>query len=1015
MKLLKLVFSAFGPYLGKETLDFADLQGRSFFLIHGPTGAGKTTILDTICFALYGDASGENREAKMLRSDNADIEQMTEVEFTFSLGQALYKVWRAPEQQRPKKRGEGTTLSTADALLYKINGSEEKLLVQGYTNVTLQIEKLLGFKSNQFRQVVLLPQGEFRRLLLANSVERQEIMQTLFKTELYRQIEEHLKEKAKDIAAAKKVLDDEQDFILRELEVNSLVCLEERIASKKTMLEQTVKRVENLRILQQKAQAADAAGRLSESKFEAAAKAALEKAEQETKIPVVEDYRKKYQAAQQAASLEDLEVQVQSLLVNVKTDQVKLTQTRDNIDSLGKQLQVAEENFRNVQKQEPKRQAVDAQVIQLVAFAEKLTGVAKARQVAKQKEAAVEQALVLQREGEKKILLLAEKQQKAQALVLPLTQQTAKIEGYQGELVRLGNLQIKLNEAEKIDGELLAILEKKQQEHIKLTQVNELYEKQQLQVIRLQHLFAIGQAAILAQGLKEKQPCPVCGSLSHPHAASSTDILPTESEVQEAQQQLAELDKKRQQQQLDLSKAETKYATSVNRKNDSEFALGEKPPSIDEVRKQIKLYESYLNSAKQAGTELMKVEKALEKLQLEETSISEQQSEWSLHCKQIDNEYQAATAVAKEREEALPELYRDSTVLLEAQRDAIHKQKELKNAFEKADQEVQRVRSEYAVAAATLEIVQKNLLQEQERLAQTEQKFAMRSRAAGFSSQEEYLTAKWTEKQRQEVKERIRVFDDKLVAAEDADQKARAAVAMLERPDLTVLEQELQKTAQAYNEAYALWQQAKEQIKQSQNKAKRLQILEVKSASIQEEYGVIGTLAAVAGGNNVHGMTFQRFVLKSLLEDVIDASNMRLKIMSRGQYTLQSTPERTRKNAAGGLEIEIFDQYTGYARSVATLSGGETFLASLSLALGLADVVQSYAGGIHLDTILVDEGFGTLDPEALDMAIKALIDLQKGGRLVGIISHVPELKERIDARLEVTKGKQGSRAAFHVG
>jgi len=130
---------------------------------------------------------------------------------------------------------------------------------------------------------------------------------------------------------------------------------------------------------------------------------------------------------------------------------------------------------------------------------------------------------------------------------------------------------------------------------------------------------------------------------------------------------------------------------------------------------------------------------------------------------------------------------------------------------------------------------------------------------------------------------------------------------------------------------------------------------------------------------------------------------------------LQSTPERTRKNAAGGLEIEIFDQYTGYARSVATLSGGETFLASLSLALGLADVVQSYAGGIHLDTILVDEGFGTLDPEALDMAIKALIDLQKGGRLVGIISHVPELKERIDARLEVTKGKQGSRAAFHVG
>ncbi|WP_019554222.1 AAA family ATPase [Propionispira raffinosivorans] len=1015
MKLLKLVFSAFGPYLGKETLNFADLQGRSFFLIHGPTGAGKTTILDTICFALYGDASGENREAKMLRSDNADIEQMTEVEFTFSLGQDLYKVWRAPEQQRPKKRGEGTTLSTADALLYKINGSEEKLLVQGYTNVTLQIEKLLGFKSNQFRQVVLLPQGEFRRLLLANSAERQEIMQTLFKTELYRQIEEHLKEKAKDIAAAKKVLDDEQNFILRELEVDSLVCLEASIASKKITLEQTGVKVEALKALQQKAQGEDVDGRLTESKFQAAAKAALEKAEQKTKIPVVEDYRKKYQAAQQAVSLEDLEVQVQSLLVNVKTDEGKLRQTSERVDYLKKQLQVAEENFRKGQEDEPKRLVMDAQVLKLTAFAEQLTGLANARQAAKQKEASLTQALALQTDGEKKILLLAEKRQKAQALVLPLTQEKAKIEGYQGELVRLKNLQIKLNEGEKIDSELIVMLAKQQQEDLKMQQVSELYEKQQLQVMRLQHLFAIGQAAILARGLKEKQPCPVCGSLSHPNVASSTEILPTENEVKEAQHQLAELDKKRQQQHIDLSKIETQYATAMNRKNDSKFVLGENPPAIGEVIKQIKLYESYLQSAKQAGTELTEVENLLEKLQFEEISIGEQQAEYSLHYKQTDNEYQAAVAVTKEREESLPEIYRDSTVLLEAQRDAIRKQKDLKYAFEKADQEVQRFRSEYAVATATLEMVQKNLLQEQDRLAQTEQKFTMRRQNAGFSSQEEYLTAKWTEKKRQEVKEKIRIFDDKLAAVEDADQKAQAAIVMLTRPDLTALEQELQKTAQDYNEAYALWQREKEQIKQSQNKAKRLQTLEARSASIQEEYGVIGTLAAVAGGNNIHGMTFQRFVLKSLLEDVIDASNMRLKIMSRGQYTLQSTPERTRKNAAGGLEIEIFDQYTGYARSVATLSGGETFLASLSLALGLADVVQSYAGGIHLDTILVDEGFGTLDPEALDMAIKALIDLQKGGRLVGIISHVPELKERIDARLEVTKGKQGSQAAFHVG
>ena len=181
MRPLKLIFSAFGPYEKETTLDFAELCGRSFFLIHGATGAGKTTILDAICFALYGDASGEKREAKMLRSDRAKPEEATQVEFTFSLGEDIYRVWRSPEQLRAKKRGMGTTLSPAEAILYKVlvDGTE-KLLAQGYANVTVCIESLLGFKSSQFRQVVLLPQGEFRRLLMANSAERQEIMEVLF-------------------------------------------------------------------------------------------------------------------------------------------------------------------------------------------------------------------------------------------------------------------------------------------------------------------------------------------------------------------------------------------------------------------------------------------------------------------------------------------------------------------------------------------------------------------------------------------------------------------------------------------------------------------------------------------------------------------------------------------------------------------------------------------------------------------------------------------------------------------
>jgi exonuclease SbcC len=246
-------------------------------------------------------------------------------------------------------------------------------------------------------------------------------------------------------------------------------------------------------------------------------------------------------------------------------------------------------------------------------------------------------------------------------------------------------------------------------------------------------------------------------------------------------------------------------------------------------------------------------------------------------------------------------------------------------------------------------------------------------------------------------------------------QRAKEATTDLIMPEMIKIEQALAEVTEKHNQVLAQQVKLSNGLIKQEADHKKIQKLGAQLDKLAEVYGIIGRLAETANGKNEYGLTFQRFVLGSLLEDVADAANMRLKMMSRGRYLLQRTMDRARKNAAGGLELEVLDNYTGIARGVGTLSGGETFLASLSLALGLADVVQGYAGGIHLDTILVDEGFGTLDPEALDMAIKALVDLQKGGRLVGIISHVPELKERIDARLEVSTGKHGSTAQFKVG
>jgi len=290
--------------------------------------------------------------------------------------------------------------------------------------------------------------------------------------------------------------------------------------------------------------------------------------------------------------------------------------------------------------------------------------------------------------------------------------------------------------------------------------------------------------------------------------------------------------------------------------------------------------------------------------------------------------------------------------------------------------------------------------------------FNERLQAAGFMNQLEYKQAKRTDKELQQMEQRLLEFDQDLFAARDRLERARKAALGQTEPNLEKLKYDYE-TAQKEQEACRTREIIlRQQLEQETASLARLQDLEKVQQQLNDRYSVLGQLAEVANGKNRFGLTFQRYVLGALLDDVTIAATERLKVMSRGRYLLQRTMERTHSRAAGGLELEIFDNYTGLERGIATLSGGETFLASLALALGLADVVQAYTGGIHLDTIFVDEGFGTLDPETLDYVMRSLMDLQHGGRLVGIISHVPELKERIDARLEIQWGEKGSTTRF---
>ena len=312
-------------------------------MIHGATGSGKTTILDAMCYALYGDSSGNLRDGKNMRTNQADINIATEVDFSFMIGAKIYQVLRNPEQERPKKRGGGVTLQAAEAVLYEIIDEAEKVLVTGYSNVTAKIEDLLGFKSSQFRQVVLLPQGEFRKLLLANSLERQEIMQTLFKTELYKKIEEALKEKAKGKEQEIKTLLDKNNFILQELNSVDKDDLHNKLEQLNTEITATEQVNKDLLILQKRKQQILAEANLVQEQFNNLEKAQAEKQEVDKLQPKVEEYRDIFAKAQAANSLADIERQIQKL-------QVELKQVQKNIALEEEQLKNADENFKQAQE-----------------------------------------------------------------------------------------------------------------------------------------------------------------------------------------------------------------------------------------------------------------------------------------------------------------------------------------------------------------------------------------------------------------------------------------------------------------------------------------------------------------------------------------------------------------------------------------------------------------------------------------------------------------------------------------
>lgn len=871
MKPLKLTMRAFGPYAGETVIDFEKLQGRHLFLICGPTGAGKTTILDAMCYALYGKTSGDRTGEKM-RSDYADSSERTEVIFDFMLGDKTYRATRSPAQMVDKKRGSGQTLAAMQASLSEMEDGKEINTLR--TGIEEAAGKLIGLNADQFCQVILLPQGDFRKLLVAKADEREAILKQLFKTQRFSDFKDRLKDRLDAKVREKMEKQTREDQILSssgatdEKQLSQMV--EEagkELKEAQDIVKSREKESNEFREVYQKETAL--MGHFTE----------LEKAlKQDAALKNEEGRMKEMEASlsliRSARELAPYFVQLDGITREGKQEAVKLKTARADMETYARLNETLEKRIQELDAMKEKR------------------------------------------EEERKTAL------KMQDLV-------PKAKLYGAAVQALKNAKNALSRAEEET--------KRRQAAAEAARKARDEQKEKADAVRKSYID--GQAFLLAEGLEDGVPCPVCGAIHHPAPARGGDHVAKAEDVERAQKEYerasAAYDR--------ANDAKEKHSTGAYAKAVSDHAKADaQMKTLEEIP------EAYRDP---------------KYLEAESTRLLTDIRKW---------EQDKETAAAQ---------------LRKAGADLSASQAACRNAEERREELVKKYR-------------------------ETESVLKEASDKAGFQSLDE--CKEWYKKKDTEesVRKTLEQYRADRKSTEERIKAEEQATAGKERPDMQALNEKSKALQDQLKKASERAAALKERTETLQKAVSDARAIEKELEDLRKEEGLIRGLYDLTSGKKTR-ITLERYVLGTLLDDVANAANLRLLSMSRKRYSLHRMTDESGLGK-GGLSLEVSDSFTGRSRPANTLSGGETFLASLSLALGLADVVQSRQGGVRLDTMFIDEGFGTLDPDSLNSAMNTLIDLQNTGRMVGIISHVPELEECIDARLRVTPAEKGSKAEFEI-
>ena len=862
---------AFGPYAGETVIDFEKLQGRHLFLICGPTGAGKTTILDAMCYALYGKTSGDRTGEKM-RSDYADSSERTEVIFDFMLGDKTYRATRSPAQMVDKKRGSGQTLAAMQASLSELEDGKEINTLR--TGIEEAAGKLIGLNADQFCQVILLPQGDFRKLLVAKADEREAILKQLFKTQRFSEFKDRLKDRLDAKVREKMEKQTREDQIL------------------------------------------STAGAADEKQL----------------ASIVEEAEKSLQEAVETTRKQEKESN------EFREVYQKETALMGHFTELDKALKqdAALKNEEGRMKEMEASLSLIRSARELAPYFDQLDGITREGRQEAQKlktaKADMETYARLNETLEKRIQELdamKEKREEERKTALKMQDLVPKAKLYGAAVQALKNAQNALSRAEEETKRLQASAEAARKARDA--------QKEKADAVRKSYID--GQAFLLAEGLEDGVPCPVCGAIHHPAPARGGDYVAKAEDVERAQKEYE------------------RASAAYDRANDAK----------------------------------------------EKHSTGAYAKAMSDHAK--------ADAQMKTLEE-IPEAYRDPKFLEMESTRLLTDIRKWEQDKETAAAQLRKVGADLSASQAACRNAEERREELVKKYRETESVLKEASDKAGFQSLDE--CKEWYKKKDTEesVRKTLEQYRADRKSTEERIKAEEQETAGKERPDMLALNEKSKALQDQLKKASERAAALKERTETLQKAVSDARAIEKELEDLRKEEGLIRGLYDLTSGKKTR-ITLERYVLGTLLDDVANAANLRLLSMSRRRYSLHRMTDESGLGK-GGLSLEVSDSFTGRSRPANTLSGGETFLASLSLALGLADVVQSRQGGVRLDTMFIDEGFGTLDPDSLNSAMNTLIDLQNTGRMVGIISHVPELEERIDARLRVTPAEKGSKAEFEI-